>query len=544
MKGLKSILDYAMKYLSLGYSIIPVGKDKKPLIKWEAYQKRKATENEVRAWWMKWPDANIGIVTGKISNLAVIDVDTVEGNQTISKIIPDSVVKPTSTTPKDGQHLYHQCPDDKLSNNSKKIQGCDLRANGGYVVAPPSVNGTGKEYRWLEGFAPWEVETPALPKAYLAYINNNNINKDAVTHSVTMFVKGRRDDDLFHVANCLTKGRMPYQEIKQVIDMLAKYCNPPFPSKEVETKIMSALKRSDAVKNNLTREVERWISVTDGDFSVTDCDKATQSVTGVTIRDKSSIRKIFQRLRERGVIQKVGNKDGVYRKVEIVCDDIDFLNAPTEPLAVHYPLRVHEYCLTYPKNIIVIAGTSNSGKTAFLLDFCRLNMDRHRINYFSSEMGAIELKDRLIKFDITLYDWTKVKFKERSANFSDVIVPDEINIVDYLEVTTDFWQVAGYIKEIFDKLNKGICLIALQKNKGAELGLGGGRSIEKARLYLTMESNRLKIEKGKNWVKPDLNPNGLLIEYKLVQGAKFIEQSDWIPSAELEQYEQDKKQGF
>jgi len=96
-----------------------------------------------------------------------------------------------------------------------------------------------------------------------------------------------------------------------------------------------------------------------------------------------------------------------------------------------------------------------------------------------------------------------------------------------MELHADFWQVGGLIKDIFDKLKGGIAIIALQKNPGVSYGLGGARSVEKARLYLSMDNHVLKIEKGKNWRDSAVNPNALRVKYKLVDGCKFIKTSNW-----------------
>jgi hypothetical protein len=71
-----SNLKYALEYAKLNnYSIIPIGVNKKPLIKWQEYQERRASPKEIAAWWGEYEDANIGIVTGKISGITVIDID-------------------------------------------------------------------------------------------------------------------------------------------------------------------------------------------------------------------------------------------------------------------------------------------------------------------------------------------------------------------------------------------------------------------------------------------------------------------------------------
>ena len=83
------------------------------------------------------------------------------------------------------------------------------------------------------------------------------------------------------------------------------------------------------------------------------------------------------------------------------------------------------------------------------------------------------------------------------------------------------------LRAIYDKLTTGIAIVALQKAPGATMARGGVGSLEKPRLYLTMDSGTLKIEKGKNWAQQEINPNGLSCTFKLVQGCKFIKTDSW-----------------
>ena len=187
----------------------------------------------------------------------------------------------------------------------------------------------------------------------------------------------------------------------------------------------------------------------------------------------------------------------------------------------------------FPGNLIVIAGESNAGKTGFLLNLVKLNMNKHDIHYFSSEMGSEEFKIRLSEFeDIDLKDW-KFHPKERSGNFNDVIRPNDINIIDFLEMHDDFFRVGGHLKKITDKLDRGIAIVAIQKNHGADHGLGGARSIERARLYLTMEPGKLTIKKAKIYRHRDINPNGMEADFKLIHGCKFIPDNEgWYKGGE------------
>lgn len=525
-----SFLKAALLYCKLGFSVIPIiPGQKKPLIPWERYQNEKADEAQIKKWWSFTKNANVGIVTGKVSDIAVIDIDTEQGYEEIQKYVPDTLICPTVATPRGGQHLYFKYPaNSDLHNNAGVVTGCDLRAEGGYVIAPPSVNGNKKAYAWLNDLALNQVSMPVLPDNYLAYINNNilcnNIlfSKNHASNS-ELFRQGTRDNDLFHTANCLIKGGMRQDAAEQVLNILAANCNPPFPKGDVTDKVQSAINRANNREKNISSDLREWVAVTNGYFSVTDCYMALQAVTS---KQKTAIRVALNRMwKQEGIIEKHGSKDGCYRLVNSECDEIDFKNAKGKPLRFQYPFEIQSLCHTMPKNIIIIAGEPNAGKTAFLLETVRLNMGIHKIHYFSSEMGDLELRDRLMKFDMPLDDWN-VNFKERAGDFQDVIQPNDVNIIDFLEVYDEFYKMGLYIKQIFDKLEKGIAIIAIQKNKGSDYGLGGMRGLEKARLYLSMYPGKLRIVKGKNWVGFD-NPNGLEIDFKLSKGCKFFPTNQW-----------------
>lgn len=170
-------LDSALNYLHRGLSVIPVKPDKKPFIKWEEFQRRRPTAEEVREWWGKFPAAMIGIPTGTVSGVSVIDIDEDEGREEISRFVPDSLLMPTVKTPSGGQHLYFRTPSPPIANNARIIPGCDFRGEGGYVVSPPSVNSAGRAYEWEPGLSIEDVEPPALPASYIQAVKNA-FNKD------------------------------------------------------------------------------------------------------------------------------------------------------------------------------------------------------------------------------------------------------------------------------------------------------------------------------------------------------------------------------
>jgi hypothetical protein len=213
-------------------------------------------------------------------------------------------------------------------------------------------------------------------------------------------------------------------------------------------------------------------------------------------------------------------------RVDTHAEDIDWLSATDETIDFRYPLGIEKYVLTLPRNVIVVAGVPNAGKTAFLLNCVRMNMKKFDIHYFSSEMGSYEFKTRLSKFDLPLKDWT-FSAKERVSDFASVIKPNAVNVIDFLEMTGDFWMIGQHLREIYEKLDKGIAIVAIQKNPGTDVGLGGYRGMEKPRLYVNLEQGKAKIVKAKNWANESVNPNKLFVQFKLVQGCKFIRTDDW-----------------
>jgi hypothetical protein len=182
-----------------------------------------------------------------------------------------------------------------------------------------------------------------------------------------------------------------------------------------------------------------------------------------------------------------------------------------------------------PGNTILVAGAVNAGKTALLLNIVRDNMADSKVHYFNSEMGASELRKRLSLFDnpLTLEGW-EFSAHERLSDFGDVIRSGAgvINVIDYLEVYEDFYKVGGLLAEIHKRLDGAVAVVALQKNPGLDIPMGGYRGLEKPRLALALDSGRVKIVKAKNW-KGRENPNQKVRNFKLINGCKFVEQGGW-----------------
>lgn len=142
-----TMLDYALQYHAAGFSVIPItpGDKRPPLVAWQEFQQVRATRDLIKKWWTDCPSANIGIVTGGISGVNVLDVDTRHGGDLLKFT---GVATPRVQTPSGGQHLFFVA-DQQIGSPVGVLPGVDVRGDGGYVVAPPSVTSVG-EYKFLD----------------------------------------------------------------------------------------------------------------------------------------------------------------------------------------------------------------------------------------------------------------------------------------------------------------------------------------------------------------------------------------------------------
>ena len=163
------IAQAAARYLAGGWSVLPLRHgDKRPLIRWEMLQQARADAATVEQWFARWPNANVGIVTGEISNLIALDVDPKHGgDDSLAELehrfgpLPETV---EARTGGGGRHLYFAHPGAFAPNRAGLAQGIDLRGDGGYVVAPPSLHPSGQLYAWAPGRSPEEIAPAALPR--------------------------------------------------------------------------------------------------------------------------------------------------------------------------------------------------------------------------------------------------------------------------------------------------------------------------------------------------------------------------------------------
>lgn len=162
-----AVLNAALAYAARGWPVFPCDPEpdkdkgsKKPLIK-NGFLRATTDERQIRDWWGRWPDALIGLPTGPGLGAFVVDLDPRDADcdelwRRLTKHTGAPLGAPiVASTQSGGWHLYYAWPelaaDEKLGNRAGLIANVDVRGEGGYVIAPPSVMRNGRAYKWRDG---------------------------------------------------------------------------------------------------------------------------------------------------------------------------------------------------------------------------------------------------------------------------------------------------------------------------------------------------------------------------------------------------------
>ena len=158
------MLQAGLGYLARGWSVMAtLQQSKKRMRMWKKWQRRRATPRELRAdFAAEVGEPNVAIVCGEVSGLAVLDPDGREAEAFIERLNLPTTLTVQSVR---GRHRYfhHTGPLDSRSLRLPGGDGIELRADGEYILAPPSVHPSGLVYRFEDPEAP----VAELPEAVL-----------------------------------------------------------------------------------------------------------------------------------------------------------------------------------------------------------------------------------------------------------------------------------------------------------------------------------------------------------------------------------------
>ncbi len=163
--------------------------------------------SQIRKWWEQWPDANIGLACG--DHLTVVDIDSAEGVEALQAIGFEANGAPVVRTGK-GHHYWFRA--DGAGCHTRFLEGVDLKSNGGYVIAPPSIHPDGPVYTWVR---PLDGELPVLPQVILdAVKRHGRLSSRRESEPVGELIpKGRQNNTLTSLAGSMRHRGMTVEEI-------------------------------------------------------------------------------------------------------------------------------------------------------------------------------------------------------------------------------------------------------------------------------------------------------------------------------------------
>lgn len=237
-----SMLNAALAYAESGLAVHPLTpQGKKPLLKKWPEKATRDTET-IHQWWRDHPQANIGIVTGSKSGIFVLDVDEKHNGlselQTLTDIYGELPETPESCTGSGGRHFIFQHRDGIRNSAGKVAPGIDIRGDGGYIVAPPSIHPNGNAYEWAT--APGTVDIAPAP-GWLIALAEQPTQAPTVAPDGSI-LEGTRNSALFALAcDMRRQGKRPQQVAQAITLANTTRCKPPLPQADVDGIVQRAV---------------------------------------------------------------------------------------------------------------------------------------------------------------------------------------------------------------------------------------------------------------------------------------------------------------
>lgn len=562
-------------------------------------------EDTIRKWWKKWPNANVAVRTGPESKIWVLDADLPDGPDSIEQMgVPATLVQKTGSGGLHYFFIWNGT--EIRNSTRIVGPDIDVRGVNGYVLLPPSNHISGNPYKWVTKKehivqAPgWLVDlvskkeepvsTPGLGPAF----DPTKYGQTALANEIAKLAtagKGRRNQTLntcaFSLSQLVAGGELSEGQVQAALLSAAisiglnetearrtiesgfkagsakprsgdhlngndsqsnrnnqsnhnNQCNQVLPEVTGNNPKVTGITGPDGRFNgNLRGAIRDYLKEYQGSFTVNDIDREF----GIRHPADKNVRKqaLLVLVKEK-YIKRDTRILGKYHILKSEVDFIDFDSTDASPFKIDMPLDLSLMVRIPKKSLIVMAGTTNAGKTALAIDFIRRNLhQKYPLMYLMSEMGPSEYKQRIQTAIPDLEQWkAKVMAADVPGCFDNVIAqhnPNGFTVVDFLEeIQGEYYRIASDLRAIYDALDEGVALVCLQKHTKSDVGRGGEATAEKPRLYLSIDKlvheqsstiSAVKIYKAKDYTGS--NPNGL--ERHIVfknRGSEIHPVSDWM----------------
>lgn len=483
--------------LNRGFIIFPCGQNGKKPITEHGFKDATKDREIINGWFTKNPDANVAIPTGKVNGITVLDVDKKYGGfYSLEKFdVPET---PYVITGGGGRHYYFKYTAKAQTGSNRVGPGLDIRNDGGYVITPPSVHTSGKQYIWHDDHLPF-ADAPE-------WLWKNDFEKESKNFDITTWPipKGRQDDTLFRLTCSL---RYKKCEPGVIYDLLKAIINDP-------------QKCPQDKENPFTdKDIERWIK---GAFKHEDMQEHTKPEAVIFLNPIDCIT-----FKKKNVPKVEYHTDGILQK-----KGRTMISAKNNMGKSFF--------------LINLLASICSGEEKFLGNFVN-DISKPKSLYLDFEMGESALQERLLAmgpitdldnlFVQSLYGWNMLD-KLYQLALEEIVVARGIEILAF-DPLGSMWfgdenkreavkQMTDYLDYIMDKHNTSIILTHHWRKASRDFKYGGemaagsygwGKWLDN-HITLQGEINSLVLssEKNRNQKKWDqirikLNEDTLLYEF-------------------------------
>lgn len=306
---MNSVLEQANEYIDQGWSILPVKpSEKRPyMTNWLQYQHVKATKEMAENWFTSLTGAGVGMVTGRISGVVVLDVESY-CKIPIEELLRRYPTQMVSRTGSGGYHLFYLYPNDvpKIANRVGIFGGADIRADGGFIVLPPTRHPNGRLYEWVKTGFPG-----VFPKALLDIQSQPKAQGDGwITEALRGVSEGGRNDTCARLAGYFFRKGLNADIVEALLTEWNERNDPPLPMREMRTTIKS---------------IERSCAIVGGQFTSVEFEDDTKTAS------KAPENSTFDLLKMRDYVKGYGSEGASWLVQDWLPDkSITFLVSPPE----------------------------------------------------------------------------------------------------------------------------------------------------------------------------------------------------------------------
>jgi putative DNA primase/helicase len=240
---------------------------------------------QIIEWWRRYPDANVGIATGEMSGFFVLDIDLKnDGPDNLFEIerecgkLPETV---ESQTGSGGRHILFIHPGFRIGNKIGFKPGLDIRGDGGYIVAPPSIHESGRRYEWEMSSLPDDVPLAEAPQWLIDLITKPD-HKQSIQVAgdpPAKIPEGKRNSTLTSLAGSLRQRGCGQETILAALLAENKArCQPPLSEDEVQ-KIAGSISRYEPATNVVQFKASASLSKCPAGLGMTDLGTAERLIT-------------------------------------------------------------------------------------------------------------------------------------------------------------------------------------------------------------------------------------------------------------------------